>query len=97
MLSEKDLSQLKKVFATKADIKLAVSDFVTKKEHNRHFDYLVANMATKEDLRKLESRFDTLEENFSKVMNSVDGLSSILADIRQELAFSVVQYQRQLE
>ena len=82
---------------TKQDITLLKGTFVTKEEHNRDFNYLVANMATKQDMAELRSEFLDLKEGFSKVMNSVDTLVGKFNDFYQEMAFSAVQYKRQVE
>jgi hypothetical protein len=92
---------MKEVFTTKKDhdddMAMLVSNMVTKEEHKRSIDKLIANMATKADLQELRGEFQELKDNFSIVMNSVDKILSALSDLKQEMAFSAVQYARQLE
>jgi hypothetical protein len=102
MISEQDLARFKKVFLTKEKAeafakKYDLKNYELKQDHEEDVAMLVANMATKQDLRNLEGRFDKIEDNFSIVMNAVDKIAGSLSDLKQEMAFSAVQYARQLE
>ena len=64
MITESDITKMKKVFATKGDLDIIrkdISNLVTKEDHDDDMSRLVANMATKEDLVDLETR---LSEQF---------------------------------
>ena len=101
MLPLEEIERLSRIFTKKEELANALEyyeeHYESKEAHGLDFDYLVANMATKADIRNLESRFDEVEKHFNKVVNSVDRLAGVFQDLYQEMAVSAVQYKRQLE
>ncbi len=97
---------------TTQDMNTLKGTFVTHVEHEDAFSFIVENMATKEDLRNLEDKFDRkfygfeskfdkkfedLEGKFDQVMVTLDGIAGAVQDMRLESSVSVAQYARQVE
>ncbi len=61
---------------TTQDITTLNGTFVTRQEHEDAFSFILENMATKEDLRNLDDKFDRkfygLESKFDEKFNSLE-------------------------
>lgn len=51
-------------------------------------------LALKEDITKLENRFDKLENRFDNVMDALDGITKKLENMSQEATSNIAAHER---
>lgn len=80
--------------ATKDDVKEALANYPTKDEMNARFDAAFEFFASKEDLKSLEKKVDTMGEKIDTLTGTVEGLATLVKQTLEERTSNIAAHDR---